>query len=48
MTLAANSVLINCRSDNYWDFQRRWIEGDYIRIVAERKARLDQRMGLHG
>jgi hypothetical protein len=46
MTLAANSVLINRRSDGYWDTERRWIAGDYERIVAERTARLDQRM--HG
>ncbi len=48
MTLAAHSVLINRRNDSYWDFQKRWIEGDYRRIVAERKAQLDQRMGLPG
>ncbi len=45
MTLAANSVLINRRSDSYWDIEKRWIEGDYKRIVAERKAQLDRRMG---
>lgn len=45
MTLAANSVLINRRSDGYWDIEKRWIEGDYKRIVDERKAQLDQRMG---
>ena len=45
MTLAANSVIINRRNDSYWDFEKRWIEGDYKRIVAERKAQLDRRMG---
>ena len=45
MTLAANSVIINRRSDSYWDIETRWIEGDYKRIVAERKAQLDRRMG---
>ncbi|MEE8499743.1 MAG: hypothetical protein V3S27_04150, partial [Kiloniellales bacterium] len=45
MTLAANSVIINRRSDSYWDIEKRWIEGDYKRIVAERKAQLDRRMG---
>jgi hypothetical protein len=44
MTLAANSVIINRRSDSYWDIEKRWIEGDYKSIVAERKAQLDQRM----
>ncbi len=45
MTLAASSVLINRRNDSYWDIEKRWIEGDYQRIVTERKAHLDQRMG---
>jgi hypothetical protein len=48
MTLAANSVLINRRSDGYWDIEKRWIEGDYKRIVDERKGQLDQRMGGPG
>jgi len=46
MTLAANSVLINRRSDGYWDVERRWIAGEYEAIVAERKRYLDRRMGL--
>ena len=45
MTLAANSVIINRRSDSYWDIEKRWIDGEFKRIVAERKAQLDQRMG---
>ncbi len=45
MTLAANSVIINRRSDSYWDIEKRWVEGDYKRIVDERKAQLDRRMG---
>ncbi len=45
MTLAANSVIINRRSDGYWGIEKRWIDGDYERVVAERKAQLDQRMG---
>lgn len=46
MTLAANSVLINRRSDGYWDVERRWVAGEYKQIVAERKRHLDKRMGL--
>ncbi len=48
MTLAANSVLINRRSDDYWDAARRWIAGDYEAIVAARKTYLDRRMQLSG
>jgi hypothetical protein len=46
MTLAANSVLINRRSDEYWQIERRWIAGEYKTIVAERKRDLDRRMGV--
>ena len=46
MTLAANSVLINRRSDDYWRVEQRWIAGDYEAIVAERKRQLDKRMGV--
>lgn len=48
MTLAANSVLINRRSDEYWDVERRWIAGEYEAIVAERKRYLDMRLGVTG
>ena len=48
MTLAANSVLINRRSDNYWAIEKRWIDGDYKGIAEVRKAQLDQRMGKSG
>ena len=44
LTLAANSVLINRRSDDYWSVQRRWIGGGHKAVVAERKAALDRRM----
>ncbi len=44
MTLAANSVLINRRSDDYWAIERRWTAGGFKRVVAERKAVLDRRM----
>jgi hypothetical protein len=44
MTLAANSVLINRRSDNYWAVEKRWTAGGFRQVVAERKAVLDRRM----
>ena len=44
MTLAANSVIINRRSNNYWTAQKRWIGGDHVEIVRERKAYLDRRL----
>ncbi len=48
MTLAANSVLINRRSDDYWAIEKRWIDGFYKEIAEVRKAQLDQRMGKSG
>ncbi len=48
MTLAANSVLINRRSDDYWAVEQRWTEGDYKQIASDRKAQLDKRMGKSG
>ena len=45
MTLAANSVLINRRSDDYWTIEKRWIDGFHKEIATERKTSLDQRMG---
>ena len=48
MTLAANSVLINRRSDDYWAAERRWLDGGYRDVVAERQRVLDARMGAAG
>ncbi|MCH8113503.1 MAG: hypothetical protein IH905_16365 [Proteobacteria bacterium] len=45
MTLGANAVLINRRSDDYWAAERRWIDGYHKEIATERKTYLDQRMG---
>ena len=45
MTLAANSVLINRRSDDYWTVEKRWTDRYHKEIAAERKTYLDQRMG---
>ncbi len=45
MTIAANSVLTNRRSDDYWATEKRWRSGQFRHIVAERKAYLDKRMG---
>ena len=44
MTLAANSVIINRRSNNYWAAERRWISGEHVEVVRERKAYLDRRL----
>ena len=48
MTLAANSVLINRRSDDYWAVEKRWTDGEYKEIAEVRKAQLDKRMAKSG
>ena len=45
MTLAANSVLINRRSDDYWNAENAWYQGRYKAVVADRQAYLDERLG---
>jgi len=44
MTLAANSVLLNAKADEFWSIEKRWRQGDYRRIVAERQAEIERRM----
>jgi hypothetical protein len=46
MTIAANSVLTNRRSDDYWSAQARWSNGGHREIVAERDLYLKRRMAL--
>lgn len=45
MTIAANSVLINRRSDDFWQVAASWRKGDFRRIAEQRKAAMDQRLG---
>ena len=46
MTLAANSVLNGKQASEYWAAEKRWISGEYLKIVAERHEYLQQRLGL--
>ena len=45
MTVAANSVLTNRRSDQYWAVQSKWNNGGFREVVAERRQYLDARIG---
>lgn len=47
MTLAANAVLLNRRSDDYWQIEQRWMRGEHRQIVNQRKTYLEGRLGLH-
>ena len=44
LTLAANSVMKNRRSDEFWTVERRWLSGHYRQVVAERQAALQARL----
>ncbi|MEM7188015.1 MAG: hypothetical protein AAF439_00255 [Pseudomonadota bacterium] len=44
MTIAANAVLINRRSDDFWGIDRRWRQGAFREITERRKALLDARL----
>ena len=48
MTLGANAVIVNRRSDDFWINKKRWIAGNFKRITAKRKRYLDRRMGKRG
>lgn len=45
MTIAANSVLINRRSNDFWQTEAAWRGGDFRRIAGQRKATMDRRLG---
>lgn len=45
LTIAANSVLINRRSDDFWPVEARWRGGAFREITAERRALMDGRIG---
>ena len=45
MTLAANSVLVDRRSREYWLAQQRWRAGHHFEVVAESQRALQGRLG---
>lgn len=46
MNLAANSILNDKRSPEYWHAQKRWMAGEFRQIAQLRQASLRRRMGL--
>lgn len=46
MNLAANSILNDKRSDDYWQAERRWMVGGFREIASAREVALRRRMGL--
>ena len=46
MTLAANSILNNKRTPDYWEIEERWAAGEFRQISEQRTAQLRKRMGL--
>lgn len=45
LTLAANSVIINRRAEEFWSVRRRWIAGRYRAIANDRKREITRRIG---
>ena len=46
LTLGANSVLSNRRSNEYWSIEQRWQSGQYAAVVAERKREIERRLAV--
>ncbi|ALG68387.1 hypothetical protein [Beggiatoa leptomitoformis] len=46
LTLAANAVVINKRSAEYWQIEKRWLNGEYQVITTQRAQHVQGRMGL--
>ena len=46
MNLAANSILNEKRTQDYWDIERRWIAGQFYAIAERRDRELRERMGI--
>ncbi len=46
LTLAANSVLNEKKSPEYWDIEKRWLAGEAREIVEQRYKNIDKIMGI--
>jgi len=46
ITLAANSVVEGKRSPEYWDEEKKWIEGGFLEIANQKSNRVRERMKI--
>lgn len=46
LTLAANAVISDKRSTDYWSIEQRWNAGEYRQITEQRLTYVQQRMGI--
>jgi hypothetical protein len=46
ITLAANSVLNEKRTPEYWDIEKRWLAGQAHQIVEQRSKDMNRRIGI--
>lgn len=46
LTMAANSVVMAKRSPEYWDVEKRWIAGDYLKIVQAQMNKVSSKMKI--
>ena len=46
ITMAANSVLEKKKSPNYWNVEKRWINGEAQSVMEESEANIEKRIGI--
>jgi hypothetical protein len=46
ITLAANAVLNEKRTPEYWEVEKRWLAGEAHKIVKQRAKEMNRRMGI--
>jgi hypothetical protein len=46
LTMAANSVVNEKRTPDYWDIEKRWIAGEYEAIVEQKMNSVKNKMKI--
>lgn len=46
LTMASNAVLENKKSPDYWEVEKKWIGGEFAKIVEERMDRVKNKMKI--
>jgi hypothetical protein len=46
LTLSANAVATGKKRQDYWQIEKRWIEGDFQQIIKEQNAKVEQSMRI--
>jgi len=46
ITMAANAVLEDRRSPDYWEAEKRWLRGDFLQVIEEKSAVVRKHMDI--